>query len=314
MEEPLIISNTPIPRGKTTRLDLAIAKLPSHTQIEIPVIISRAKREGPTMLLLSGVHGDEINGIEIVRRLIDQKLTKPSAGTVICIPVLNVFGFINYTREVPGGKDVNRSFPGQKRGSLASRVAYNLMKEIIPHVDYVLDFHTGAESRSNFPQVRGMLKDERVVELAKVFGAPFIINSPIRSSSLRKEVVKKNVPMLLFEGGESMRFDERAIQAGMNGAVRVMNHLGMTHAQADEMTSEPVTFNESKWIRARSSGLFHSKVKNGAEVTNRQEIGFITDPYATFRTRVRATASGHVIGLNHKPVVSQGDALFHIAY
>jgi predicted deacylase len=213
----IVIAEQRIEPGTFKEINIAIARLPSRTQIQTPIYVYRAKEDGPVLALTAGMHGDEINGMEIVRRMIDQGLHKVSRGTTVCMPIINVYGFLNYSREVPDGKDVNRSFPGSKIGSLASRVAYHLTQEIIPVIDVGIDFHTGGAMRTNYPQVRCMMQEPRNVELAHAFHAPFTIDSPFRPHSLRQTAAKKKKNIIVFEGGESLRMDGFAIQEVISG-------------------------------------------------------------------------------------------------
>ena len=223
----VIIAGQEIRPGEFKEIDINIARLPSHTVIDTPIYVSRGWEDGPVLALTAGMHGDEINGMEIVRRLLDSGMHQPKRGITICMPIVNVYGFLNYSREVPDGKDINRSFPGHKNGSLASRVAYHLMHEVIPHVDYGIDFHTGGAMRTNYPQVRAVLRDEKNVELANAFAAPFTIDSPFRPNSLRSEASKLGKNIIVYEGGESLRFDQSEIEAGVAGTLRLMKFLNM---------------------------------------------------------------------------------------
>ncbi len=310
-EVPLFIADVPIYKGEEKRINAHIARLPSHTPIEIPILVYRAKEEGPTLLLMGGLHGDEINGMEIVRQLMDKGHHRVQRGTVICIPILNVFGFINFSREVPDGKDVNRSFPGNKNGSLASRVAYYLMKEIIPKIDYGIDFHTGGAARANYPQIRAVLKHTVNRDLAKAFAPPLIINAPLRAKSLRQAAFKLGKPIIVYEGGESLRFDENAIHMGAEGALRVMHFLGMIDT-APLNTSPTEVLQHTSWVRARFAGLFRAVVDCGDTVAKNQLLGTITNPFGEFTAHVKASQGGIIIGINHLPVVHQGDAIVHI--
>lgn len=307
----LTIAGQVIEPGQELLIDLNFARLPSRTEIVIPISVSRALKPGPTLLLMAGLHGDEINGIEIVRRIRDQGFHRPAKGTVICIPLLNIFGFVHFSRTVPDGKDVNRSFPGSKNGSLASRVAYVLMKEIIPLIDYGIDFHTGGASRANIPQVRCNFENPLSKELALAFDAPYTLHSKLIKGSLRHAADKKGKSIIIYEGGESLRLNERAIQAGINGTRRLMKHVGMlkTHPKS---VNKSIVIHKRKWIRARHAGLFHSLIKLGAIVKKGENIGFITDPIGDFQMYVKSPEHAHVIGLNNNPVVNQGDALLHL--
>jgi uncharacterized protein len=305
------INGNEIKPGEQKSIVVNIARLPSHTSIDIVINVARSKKEGPVLLLMGGLHGDEINGVEIIRRIIDSQLNIPDIGTVICIPILNIYGFIHFSRFVPDGKDVNRSFPGKKNGSLAARIAYYLMKVIIPQITYGVDFHTGGDDRSNFPQIRCMIRDEVNQRLANAFYAPFTIDSQYRPKSLRQSAAKLGKNIIVYEGGESSRFDEFAIQEGINGTLRLMQFLGMrSEAPAPAMKNHIVT--SSSWVRAKLSGVFVSKVKYGDYVSRSTVVGTISDPFGEFKINLKASNSGFVIGINHQPLVHQGDALLHI--
>ena len=293
------------------QVSLNIARLPSRTSIEIPVFVSSGSTVKPVLLLLAGLHGDEINGIEIVRRLLEKGLNQPLKGTTICIPVLNVYGFISFSREVTDGKDVNRSFPGSARGSLASRIAYHLRTEVLPIVDYGIDFHTGGASRSNYPQIRYHFPDGRSKALAEAFSAPFIVNSKPIPKSLRYLCNQMDIPMIIYEGGESLRHDEHAATVGVRGARRVMKSLKMIRSH-HRPKKVPAIITKRSWIRARNSGMFHPRVNNGEQVTKGQVLGYITDPFADFSVKVKAPSKGMIIGLNYSPIVNRGDALVHL--
>jgi predicted deacylase len=306
------IHNTIISPGETKKIDVLIARLPSHSSINIVVTVSRAQKEGPVLLLMGGLHGDEINGIEIVRRVIDQNHHLIDAGTLICIPILNVYGFIHFSRFVPDGKDVNRSFPGNKNGSLASRVAYYLMKDIIPKIDYGVDFHTGGADRTNYPRVRCMISDPLNRQLADAFCAPFTLHSKYRPKSLRQAAARIGKKIIVFEGGESSRFDEFAIQEGINGALRLMKYLKMTSGTVPDPLHNNHLINKSSWVRARVSGIFQSKVACGDLIKKNQIVGHITDPFGDYQLTLKSKYNGYVIGLNNNPIVHQGDALMHL--
>lgn len=247
----LKILGTTIQPGESKTIDFNIAKLYTSTSLEIPVIVERSLEPGPTVLLTGGIHGDEINGVEIVRNTIVQKINKPKIGTIICIPILNIFGFLNGKREFPDGRDLNRTFPGIKNGSLASRVAYHFSKEILPSVDYALDFHAGGAQRYNAPQIRIKPNDLRLLELAKVFGSPFIIYSNIIKKSYRSTCHQAGIPMLLFEGGKTNEGNKHIVMEGVKGIKRFLNHLGMLDDKLTISTpkQEPIIITKTKWIR-----------------------------------------------------------------
>jgi predicted deacylase len=305
------IANNEIQPGEFREININIARLPSHTVIDTPIYVSRSLQEGPVLALIAGMHGDELNGMEIVRRFLDRGLHKVKRGTVVCMPVINVYGFLNYSREVPDGKDVNRSFPGSKGGSLASRVAYHLMRDVIPFVDCGIDFHTGGAMRSNYPQVRAVLRDEQNRELANAFCAPFTIDMPFRPNSLRREASRKGKRIIVYEGGESLRFDAQAIEEGVAGTLRLMKHLNMIDTAPEPTEANRVIWSTS-WIRARHAGLFQSNIQCGQLVHRGEWVGTITDPFGEFKEEIKAAQTGYVISLNNKPVINAGDALIHL--
>ncbi len=305
------IAGTTIAPDSFEQLSLDIARLPSRTKIDIPIFVRRAANPGPSLLLMAGLHGDEINGIEIVRNILAQDCFKPLQGTVVCVPIINIYGFLNFSREVPDGKDVNRSFPGARRGSLASRVAYHLMNDILPAVDFGIDFHTGGASRANYPQIRCLWDEPQNQSLAQAFNPPIIMDADLIPKSLRHAAHAKGKKILVYEGGESLRFDQHAIQEGIAGTKRLMQHLGMIELDATPKTKS-LLINKRRWIRAKNAGLFHASIKNGQHVKKGAEIGFITDPFADFHTVIKAPFEGIIVALNHNPVVNRGDALAHI--
>ncbi|MGB3182467.1 MAG: succinylglutamate desuccinylase/aspartoacylase family protein [Cyclobacteriaceae bacterium] len=296
--------------GQSVQIDIPIARLPSHTLIDLPVYVYRSAKPGPSLLLSAGIHGDEINGIEIIRRLISRDLIFPEAGMIIALPLVNIYGFLHHSRTLPDGRDLNRCFPGSQKGSLARQIAYIIMNEIIPHIDYGVDFHTGGARISNFPQIRATLNDEKSKELGLAFGAPLLINSGLIDKSFRKAVHKAGKTILVYEGGESLRIDELSIDMGIDGALRIMHHLGM-RSQAPVKTKTAV-IKSSSWLRARISGIFHSKVEYGDSVKKNQVVARITDPYGSTIHSVKAPFDGIVIGINNMPVINAGNALMHI--
>jgi uncharacterized protein len=304
-----------IPLGERREINFNIAKLHTRTTLEVPVIIERSQKPGPTILFTAGIHGDEVNGVEIVRQIIAKGINKPKCGTIICIPVINIFGFLHMDREFPDGRDLNRMFPGTKSGSLASRVAYKLINEIVPKVDLIIDYHTGAANRFNAAQIRIVNNNAALKKLAKVFGAPFVLYSKNLNKSFRNTCYKLGVPMLLFEGGKSFSFDKNITNTGVNGAKRILHHLGMLHAKfrISKPKKKCVFIAESKWIRAKYSGIFRASATINKQVNKGDVIGHITDPFGKFHHFVKAQNSGFIFNVNEAPIVNQGDALFHIS-
>lgn len=307
----VVIAGQEIKPGEFKEININIARLPSHTVIDTPIYVSRALEDGPTLALMAGMHGDEINGMEIVRRILDGGLNRTKRGTVVCIPIINVYGFLNFSREVPDGKDVNRSFPGHKSGSLASRVAYNLTHQVIPFIDYGVDFHTGGAMRTNYPQVRAMLSNEKNHELAHAFSAPFTIDSSFRPNSLRKEASKKGKNIIVYEAGESLRFDLHGIEEGVDGTLRLMKHLNMIDWAPEPKEQNRIIWSSS-WVRGKHAGLFQPNVACGQLIHKGEWVGTITDPFGEFKEQIKAPETAYVIGLNNSPVINAGDALMHL--
>jgi predicted deacylase len=305
--------------GQGLQLNLDIAKLHTGTKIEVPIIIERGKEAGPTILITGGIHGDEINGVEIVRQIVSKGYNKPEKGMVICIPVVNIFGFLSQKRQFPDGRDLNRVFPGSKTGSLASIFAYHLMKEIVPVTDYCLDFHTGGANRFNAGQVRINEGSPESLELAEVFGAPFIIKSKRREKSYRDAAIQLGKTVLLYEGGKSLDLDDSITDIGVKGALNVMQHLGIRDFSLDlekmniKEAQKPVVIEKSIWIRARFSGMFRNTAILGKRYKKGEEIGSISDPFGFFEKKIKMPMEGYVFCINHSPIVNKGDAIFHIS-
>ncbi|MDT8415421.1 MAG: succinylglutamate desuccinylase/aspartoacylase family protein [Flavobacteriaceae bacterium] len=301
--------------GESKTIYLEIAKLHTTTKLSIPIIVERAEEPGPVILITAGIHGDEINGIDIVRQLVAQKINCPLQGTIVCIPIVNVFGFVNRSRAFPDGRDLNRVFPGSKNGSLASRFAYEIMTEILPKVDYCLDFHTGGAQRFNAPQIRIEFENTTLFELAKVFNAPFTVHSKNLAKTFRNSCDKLGKPMLLFEGGKSDDINKEVSRDAIEGIKRVLNHLGVlcTRVKANPASQHSVFVNETQWIRAKVSGLFHNEIEIGQKVKKGTVLANITDPYGSISKKIKAPVEGYVININHSPIVYQGDAIYHLA-
>ena len=301
--------------GESKEVNFDVANLHTSTPVNVPVIIERSKKAGPTVLFTAGIHGDEVNGVEIVRQLIAKKINKPKCGTIICMPVINIFGFINLKREFPDGRDLNRVFPGTPNGSLASRVAHKLITDIIPHVDLIIDFHTGGSGRFNAPQLRFSKDNTKLIDLAKAFAPPFVLYSKNISKSFRTTCYKLEKPLLLFEGGKSFHINDAVTNSGVNGSKRILHHLGMLNSnfKSKQPKKNSVFIEDSKWLRAKYSGMFKASISFGSHVEKDAVLGNITDPYGKFNYFVKAPNSGYIINVNESPIVYQGDALFHIS-
>ena len=313
--KPLVILKETILAGESKTINMEIAKLHTMTKLKIPIIVERSKLDGPTVLFTACLHGDEINGTEIVRQLIVQKINKPKRGTIICIPIINIFGFINKTREFPDGRDLNRVFPGSKTGSLASRFAYYILKDIMPHIDYAIDFHAGGASRFNAPQIRIVPENKELKKLSEVFSAPFTLYSKNISGTFRNSCDKLDVKMLLFEGGKSLDINDAITKEAIEGTKRFLTHLDMLNPRKKAISNENKTIyiEKSNWVRAKHSGLFHGLTAIGSFVKKGDLLATISDPYGKVEHKVKAPHAGFIINVNDAPIIFQGDAIFHIS-
>lgn len=314
-QKNIIILGESIMPGESKTIDMEIARLHTTTKLKIPVIIERATIDGPVILFSAGIHGDEINGIEIIRQLIVQKINKPKIGTIICIPIINMFGFLNKSREFPDGRDLNRVFPGSQKGSLASRFAHHILTGIMPEVDYAIDFHAGGASRFNVPQIRLTPNNAELKKLADIFNAPFTLYSKNIAGSFRNSAEKLNVKMLLFEGGKSLDINKDVAIEGVNGVKRILEYLNMLGNKQVVEAKQPrsIYIEKSSWIRAKCSGMLHDYNLIGCFVKKGTVIGKITDPFGKLEQKVKAPNDGYIINANYSPIVYEGDAIYHIS-
>lgn len=315
--EKLVIGGTEIKPGTWVQIEMPVAKLYTDTDISMPIQVMRAKKDGPTVFVSAAVHGDELNGIEIIRRLIKLKALKLTRGTLILVPMVNVYGVLNQSRYMPDRRDLNRTFPGSAQGSLAGRVADKFLTEIVNHCDYGIDLHTGAIHRSNLPQIRADLDDEVTRGLADVFGVPVLLNSNLRDGSLRQSALESGVRILLYEAGEALRFDELSIRAGVKGVMNVLSHLEMVRKRSGGRAKKalrPYEANNSAWVRASCSGIVRNIKELGDAVQKDDVLAEIGSPFGDIMGSVRAIRSGIIIGKQNIPLVQEGDAMFHIAF
>ncbi|MDX1484035.1 MAG: succinylglutamate desuccinylase/aspartoacylase family protein [Alphaproteobacteria bacterium] len=307
-------SGTVVAPGHRATVDLPLSLLSDHTPITLTAEIVHGRRPGPVLLINGAVHGDEVNGVEIIRRVLRQAALRRLSGTLIAVPIVNVYGFLTNTRYLPDRRDLNRSFPGSSHGSLASRLAHMFLTNIVKRADYGIDLHTAAIHRENFPQIRGDLSHPAVRDLAMAFGVPVVLNAALRQGSLRKAAIESDVPFLVYEAGEALRFDEVAIRAGVRGVLRVMSHLGMIAPRRwREAKTEPTIARRSTWIRAPEGGIFRAGIKLGERVAADEVLGIIADPFGEMEFPIHCSCDGVLIGRNNLPNVNQGDGLFHVA-
>lgn len=314
MSQKLVINNQHIVAGERATIELPLPPLYTHTPMVMPVHVIRGKREGPKLFISAAIHGDELNGIEIIRRVLQMPGLSRIKGTLIAVPVVNVYGLIHHSRYLPDRRDLNRSFPGSLKGSLAARLAHTFMEEIVSNSTHGLDLHTGAIHRSNLPQIRANLDDPDTLALAEVFGAPVLLNSNLRDGSLREAAAEYGIPMLLYETGEALRFDETSIRAGVKGVMNVMRALGMlSKSRSKRKPAASVVARSSSWLRAPSSGMLRTLKPLGERVRKGDLLGLVDDPLGDDTTEIQAPYSGIIIGRTEIPLVHEGEAVFHIA-
>ena len=312
--KPFEIGGLSILAGTRRTIDLPISLLYDHTPMTLTAHVIHGRRPGPKLFVCAAVHGDELNGVEIIRRLIRLSRISHLHGTLVAVPIVNIYGFIANTRYLPDRRDLNRSFPGSAQGSLASQLANVFMQEIVGRCDYGIDLHTGAIHRTNFPQLRVDLSNSELKKLAKSFSAPIILHAAFRDGSLRKSAMDLGVPTLVYEAGEALRLDEVSIRSGVNGIIRVMKSLGILGTKVLRPSRvSPILASSSYWVRAPEGGLLRTILTSGTKIEAGQILGSIADPYGKGEVEIIAQDAGVLIGKNNLPVVNQGDALFHIA-
>ncbi len=318
MQEELVIDGTVIKKGESKRFEIGVSKLYDHTEMTIPVEVIRGEKKGPTIFVSAAIHGDEINGVEVIRRVLSRKkLLSNLSGTLIAVPIVNMFGFNRNLRYLPDRRDLNRVFPGTKKGSLAGQIAYKFMKEIVEKCEYGIDLHTGSAHRFNLPQIRAYLDNPEIENLAREFGVPVILHSNYRDGSLRQAAAEKGVKILLFEGGEALRYDEKIIRSAEKGILSILASIGMLKKSLVKTKipkqREIFCAGSSHWVRAPHSGSMHIRKSVGNKVKKGEVLGVISDPFGIERHFVRARKTGIVIGITMMPLVNNGDALFHVA-
>jgi len=310
---PFVLGGVSVAPGERRLIDLEATRLYTHSEVVVPVHVVHGKREGPRLFVSAAIHGDEINGVEVIRRLLKLRLLERMRGTLIAVPIVNVHGFMAHSRYLPDRRDLNRCFPGSQRGSLAARLARLFMDEVVARATHGIDLHTGSNHRANLPQIRADLSHPETAHLARAFGVPVVIDSKLRDGSLREAVSERGLPILLYEGGEALRFDEFVTRAALRGILNVMRELKMLRPGRSGRT-DPVVATSSDWVRAPDSGMLLERTRLGAPVQKGDLLGVVTDPFGQTEAEVRSRWTGVVIGVRCLPLVNEGDALFHVAH
>lgn len=314
-KDEIVINGIAVKPGDNITIELPAGRLYTHARMSMPVHVVRGKKPGPRLFISAAIHGDEINGVEIIRRLLKLPALKRLRGSIIAVPIVNIHGLIAHSRYLPDRRDLNRSFPGTEKGSLAARLANLFMQEIVRKSTHGIDLHTAAIHRDNLPQIRANLDDDETNKLARAFNVPVIISSNLRDGSLREAAAEYGIPMLLYEAGEALRFDEVSIRAGVKGIINVMRTLDMLPSSRSKSKKhiEPVVAHSSSWVRAPDSGILRAMVPLGSRVKKDTLLGVVADPFGETEAKITSAYNGIVIGRTNLPLVNEGDALFHIA-
>lgn len=312
---PITIGDVVVNPGKRESINLPVADLYTSTSLHMPVKAICGRKAGPVLFVSAAVHGDELNGVEIIRRLLRLKALRSIRGTLLAIPIVNVHGFLDQSRYLPDRRDLNRSFPGSPKGSIAARLADLFIQQIMSKADFGIDLHTGAINRSNFPQIRANLDDPDTLDIAMAFGAPVVVNANIRDGSLRACAAERGMSMLIYEAGEALRFDETSIRAGLRGILNVMRHIGMLPPNKKTKIKRvtPVIARSTQWVRASSSGIVSARARLGSTVVKGQRIAIICSPLGEAQEDILAPFDGIVIGRSNLPLAHEGDALFNLS-
>ncbi len=312
--EPFEIAGRTIQPGERLRFDLPTANLFTETPLNMPVEVIHGQHQGPVLLVCAAIHGDELNGVEVIRRARSFRALNRLQGTLVLVPVVNLFGMIYQSRYLPDRRDLNRCFPGNANGSIAARMAHTFFDQIVQHCTHIIDLHTAAVNRDNLPQVRAALDEPGVREMAMGFSIPVIVNSGLIENSLRAEAGKLGIPVITYEAGEALRFHERSIVTGVRGIVSVMRALQMLPGKRIQtVRAEPYIAKSTSWFRATADGIFRPLAKLGSLVKKGEILGVISAPFSSEESTLTAKRDGIVIGISNLPLVNEGEALFHVA-
>lgn len=310
---PIRMEGRDIAPGEAVELRLEVSEFYTADPLYVPVTVVRGLRPGPTLFLTAAVHGDELNGVAVIRDLLIDHDLSGLSGCLIAVPVVNVPGFLNQSRALPDGRDLNRSFPGSAEGSFTARLAHRVFQDIVRQSDFGLDLHTASGDRTNFPHLRADLEDPGVAELAEAFGNPLVMHGVGPPGALRRVAGKAGVPTVVYEAGSARIFERRFIDAGLSGVLNVLRHLAMLPDAPSCPPPFRLEIHKSLWLRARAGGILDLRVVIGQAVRRGQVVSVNTNPFGRERSQLTSPAGGIVIGLTRSPLVHPGDAVCHLA-
>ncbi len=311
--QPIEIAGVFVNPGERRRIEIPVAKLPTGTGLLLPIMVINGVKSGPTVWLSAAVHGDEVNGVEIIGRVLEKIEPRELTGCIIAVPIVNVFGFNMQSRYLPDRRDLNRSFPGFEQGSVAGRLAYLFMQEVVRKCAYGIDLHTGSNHRTNLPQIRANLHDDETRRLAEAFAAPVIMHAGAIDGSLRKAATVAGIRTIVYEAGEPLRFDDEAIQLGRDGVLRVLAALGMRDKRPRHKGPHSALVARTSWVRALNSGILRLDVRLGERVVAGQHLGIVADAFGDDAAPLTAPEDGLIIGHTNNPLVQAGEAVVHLA-
>ena len=311
---PLSICNEIIQPGEKANLALEMPDLYSCAPIYMPIKVVHGRKAGPCLLIFSTIDGNEMNGLEIVNRLINEFDSDTINGTIIAVPVLNIYGLTHYPKTIPSGNNLSECFPGTQNGNYGERIAYIFTHELIKKADYCIEIDTGALNHNILPQVYCNFNNQKTKELAKAFQVPVITNVNLEGNNLRQTTEHLNIPLLVYQAGEAMRFDENAIKIGLNGTKNIMRAINMLFKEEPLEEINPVFSQDEEWIVAHKGGILHVSVELGQSITKGDLLGTIVDPFsADVAEQVKALEDGIIVGVNTTPLIHEGLSIFKVA-
>ena len=310
----LCICNEFIQPGEKANLALQMPDLYSCAPLYMPIKVIHGKNAGPCLLVFSTIDGNEMNGLEIVNRLIESLDGNSINGTIIAVPVMNIYGLTHFPKTMPSGNDLSECFPGKPDGNFGERIAHIFTHELIKKADYCIELDTGALNHNILPQVYCNFDNQKTKQLAKAFQAPVITNVSIEGNNFRQTTESLNIPLLVYQAGEAMRFDENAITLGVNGTINIMRSIDLLPKEEPIAEFSPVFSQDEGWIVSHRFGILRTYVELGQTIKKGEKLGTISDPFSADKgEHVKAPKEGIIVGINTTPLIHEGLSIFKIA-